>query len=449
MPTGQWHDSQRLGQIALFVIAAHVFMSVPSSGALIFREDSRTRSVIAALLIGGCISALSARHPVWGFAEIGIVVGCLGLAGVVVILRQSLHRDLDCMILATIFFICTALTLQFLVAYLAVVVTGLGVIDPIFLLDGFSNPRFYGQFISLSLPILVVPMLVSDGLRRFYLPSAIMLILWWAIAFSTGTRGTWLGMLIAGAILTFLGSAGRSWAKVHFVGASFGLAICFLWLNWLPNQLGLSATNSPAERMTASLSLREVVWQQAIDMTLAKPLLGFGPMHFADLPNSIAGHPHQAFLQWSCEWGLPSAIVVAGLVLCALRSVFHTVRERCQSSEEVDVLRICMLAAVLASITQSMVDGVLVMPYTETWLALIGGWLFAIHPHFERTCTSTNRRHRWGGAWRISLTASVTLLVFISVRDFPLLQIHEERYAESHGEHLKPRFWAQGMIYDK
>jgi len=448
MPNGHWHDQQRLGQIVVFVIAVLVLVSTPSKETIFLEEGSPIRFLIVALLIAGSISALFARHVLWGLAEVGIVLGSLGIAGMVVILRQSLRRALDSMIIGALFFICTALTLQFFVAYLAVVVTGSGEINPAFLLDGFSNPRFYGQFVSLSLPILAIPMLVSSGLRRFYLPAAIILCLWWAISFTTGTRGTWLGMMVAAAILFFLGGGGRSWVKVHFFGALVGLALCFLWLNWLPSQFGLSVANSPVARLTTSLSLREVIWRQAIEMTMARPLLGFGPMHFADIPNAVAAHPHQALLQWSCEWGLPSAMVVAYLVLRALYSVMRVVLERGQSRREIDMLRICLLAAVVASLTQSMVDGVLVMPYTEIWLALIGGWLFAIHQHSNGMSKSGTKKLWWEYIWHVSLIMSVMLLVFVSVRDFSLLHIREERYAELFGGHLKPRFWAQGMIHD-
>lgn len=445
MPKEHWHDLQRLGQIALFVTATLFLLGNPSRGAFSSRVDSSTRTSIAVLLIGGNLSALSAHHPLWAFAEIGVVVGSLGLGYMIAALRQHLRQTLDKMLLATLFFICAALTLQFLVTYSAALVTGLGAINPWLLLDGFSNLRFYGQFISLSLPLLAVPLLVSNGLRRFFMPSAILLVLWWAIAFTTGTRGTWLGMLVAVLILFFLGKVGRSWAKFQIIGALIGLLVCFLWLDWLPSQFALSVAKSPVERMTASLSLREVIWQQAIDMIIAKPLWGFGPMHFADVPNSIAAHPHQAFLQWACEWGLPSAMLVTWLVWRALRSVFHAVRVRRESSDEIDVLRVCLLGGVLASLMQSMVDGVLVMPYTETWLALIGGWLFAIHPPMART---NELAKPWTYVWRVSLLISAVLLVFISVRDFPLLHLREERYAESFGGHLQPRFWTQGVISD-
>jgi hypothetical protein len=252
-------------------------------------------------------------------------------------------------------------------------------------------------------------------------------------------------MLFAVSVLSFLPGTGRTWAKLQFVGALLGLMVSFIWLYWLPGQIGLSVANGPSERMTTSLSLREVLWQQSIEMIISRPLLGFGPMHFADVPNSIAAHPHQAFLQLACEWGLPLALLIVWMVWRAICSVFHMALERCHSRDEVDVLRVCLLGAVLASLMQAMFDGVLVMPYTEIWLALLGGWLFSLHPHMVRI---NGAEIFWTNAWRISLSVSVVLLLFVAVRDFSSLQIRERLYAESFGGHLKPRFWTQGMIFD-
>ena len=40
-------------------------------------------------------------------------------------------------------------------AYLSAVTNGEGILNGWLLLDGFSNPRFYGQFLTLALPLLV------------------------------------------------------------------------------------------------------------------------------------------------------------------------------------------------------------------------------------------------------------------------------------------------------
>lgn len=90
-----------------------------------------------------------------------------------------------------------------------------------------------------------------------------------------------------------------------------GLLLYWLVFKVLADHLGIEIANAASDRLTTSLSGRGPIWWQAWHMLVERPWLGFGPMHFADIPNSIAAHPHQAILQWTSEWGCHR--------LCALR----------------------------------------------------------------------------------------------------------------------------------
>src|SRR5476651_1958481 len=114
-------------------------------------------------------------------------------------------------------------------------------------------------------------------------------------------------------------------------------------------------------------------------MILERPWLGFGPMHFADIANDIAAHPHQAILQWASEWGVPSTLCVIALVARAGWTTLGIVREPALSVVPVDLLRLCLFASLIGALTQAMVDGVIVMPVSQLWLALVVGWLMALH----------------------------------------------------------------------
>lgn len=449
MPSMDWHDQQRVGQIIVIALAATLasvlLLAAPRS--LLLERGPRKLVLIVAL--AGITSSLTAHQPLWAFAELGIAVGCLGIAWMVIVMRDRLGAMLDHLLLSFVFLICIALSLRFFVSYAALLVTRGGAADPWLLLDGFSNLRFFGQFISLSLPLLTVPLLVQGRLKRFALPAAILLVLWWAIAITSGTRGTWLGMSVAATWLLFAGIQGRRWGLVNVIAALLGLLVFFFWMEWLPAMAGVPIANHAADRLTTSLSGRWPIWQQALEMILAKPLLGFGPMHFSDIPNTIAAHPHQAWLQWASEWGIPSALIVTWLVWLGARAVFRVMRERETSNAEVDILRVCLAGSMAASLTQSMVDGVLVMPYTETWLALLAGWLFALHPRETSANDAKPLPALWRWGWALALGLAAGYLVFIAARDIPHLHERKEAYAEAFGGHLKPRFWVQGVIAEK
>lgn len=449
LPWTGWHDQQRIGQITVIVLGAGLAFYSLFAPPLRSHLAQGPRTFLIILALAGVASSLLSRQPEWAFAELAIALGCLGIAWMVAVTRDQLGATLDKLLLGFVFFICVALTLRFFASYAALLITRNGMVDPWLLLDGFSNLRFYGQFISLSLPLLAAPILMQGRLKRFAVPAAIVLVLWWAIAITSGTRGTWLGLSVAAACLLLAGLQGRRWVVVNAMAALLGVLVFRFWMEWLPDMTGLPVTNHAADRLSTSLSGREPLWQQAIDMILAKPLLGFGPMHFADIANRIAAHPHQAWLQWASEWGLPSALIVSWLVWLAARAVFRVMRERAGSSEEVDVLRVCLAGSITASLTQSMVDGVLVMPYTQTWLALLAGWLFALHPRITSWNDATIAGPLWRWGWALALASAAGFLVFIAARDVPHLGEREQAYVEAFGGHMKPRFWLQGVIAEK
>lgn len=213
--------------------------------------------------------------------------------------------------------------------------------------------------------------------------------------------------------------------------------------------MGLAAPNHPFNRLTADLSCREVIWRLAARMIYERPLLGFGPMHFADQVTwfecGMAAHPHQAWLQWASEWGVPSALLVSWLAVKGCIHVFRDVLLSNGNCSRLNVLKVCLFASVLGALTQSMVDGVFVMPNTEIWLAVFSGWLLGIS--FQPSCESERRAlHPLGLVWRWSFLAAGCLLVLVVVRDVPRLSDRVDDFAEAIGGPLMPRFWMQGVI---
>ncbi|EPN59413.1 putative pilus biosynthesis-like protein, partial [Pseudomonas syringae pv. actinidiae ICMP 19096] len=267
--------------------------------------------------------------------------------------------------------------------------------------------------------------------------------LWWMIAISGGTRGTWLGMAAAVAVTFCLGRAGRRWAGWQLGAASTGLLLFSLLFSVLPSLLGIEVSNFAGDRLTTSLSAREILWQQAWEMIKQRPLLGFGPMHFADIWNAVAAHPHQAILQWACEWGIPSTLCVAGLALYGLSTTAVLLRKRAQSLEPVDLMRLCLFASLIGALTQSMVDGVIVMPYSQLWLAIIVGWLLALHEWQAAPRPASVALSR---AWLLCLTLATGMILYTIVRDLPDMDTRRQQFSEDFGGRYLPRFWMQGVI---
>jgi len=435
------HTVQRLGQI-MVAGTAFVFLLCwrrPYSPRLV---DQPVVLGCGSVLVIGTISSLRSHQPLWAFAEVALITaGCL-CAGAIAHTRRSDDVSLDRVLMLFIVFICAFKSFDFLTLAFHSLSSGVGTLDADTFLRGFSNKRFYGQFQTFTLPLLSLPLLLASK-RTTRLWVFVLLAIWWMIAISGGTRGTWLGMGVAGCLMVICGRSGRRWFSWQLPAAATGLLLFWFIFGVLADHLGLTVLNFAGDRLTTSLSARDVIWQQAWDMIRARPWLGFGPMHFADIHNPIAAHPHQAILQWACEWGIPSTLLVMWLVGRGLWATFRLVRERADSNDPVDLLRVCLFASLIGALTQSMVDGVIVMPYSQLWLSLVVGWLMGIHV-WNSDPTKPNAFIHW--SWMGISSAAVLFLVYVVIRDLPHLDERNKLYQQQYGGHFQPRFWAQGVI---
>lgn len=434
------HDLQRGMQIAIGFCAVLYGLSVTSVGRLV---DRPTALGLALIVLLGLASSALAHQPLWAFAEVALFISCGAIAVAFALLRRHGGEPLDRVLLLVVVLLCLIKTIQYLYAGALAFSSGERALAPDSLLSGFSNKRFYGQFQTFTLPLLALPLLIPTISRPLRGAAFGLLCVWWLIAISGGTRGTWLGMGVAGVVLALLGSWGRRWLVWQLVAVFGGLLLYWLAFTVLADYLGIEISAEASDRLTTSLSGRGPIWLQGWHMLTERPWLGFGPMHFADMANRIAAHPHQALLQWASEWGVPSALCVAVLAWRGGWATLCVLRERMLACERADLMRLCLFAALIGALVQSMVDGVIVMPNSQVWLALVVGWLMALH--VWRPAPAAALPLAWT-LWKVLSVLAVGLLIFIAVRDVPHIMQAQQQYLGSHGGHLQPRFWAQGVI---
>ncbi|MCV4288222.1 O-antigen ligase family protein [Pseudomonas capsici] len=443
LPELSGHDYQRVvfSSVGLWSVYTFVFYSIKKNNVLFLAFSGRI--IFSCVLLDGILSSLTAHQPLWAFTELSVLLLCCAIASAFAQQRLIHGVQLDRLFISFVVFICTIKTLQFLSATVAAFLTSTSTLDTDLLLEGFSNKRFYGQFQTFTLPILALPLLLVSTRRSIKVALFVLLSLWWMIAVTGGTRGTWLGLGSAVIMAFCLGCAGRNWAGWQLAAASTGVLLFLLLFSLLPAWLGIEISNFAGERLNTSLSARERLWQQAWTMIQERPLLGFGPMHFADIWNPVGAHPHQAILQWASEWGVPSTLCVAGLAGYGLVATGLLLRKKAHSQEPVDLLRLCLFASLAGALTQSMVDGVIVMPYSQLWLAIIVGWLLALH---ERRITTMSINRVLDRAWIACLVLAAGLIFHSIIRDFPHLENLRQQYGQDFGGPFLPRFWSQGII---
>lgn len=436
------HDSQRIAQ---FIIGASsvLFLARHSARKKIFRVfDAKVRTVFIVVLALGCASSITASQPFWAFTELSVLLLSCALAVAFAVQRQLHGSRLDSLFIAFVILVCLAKSLEYFTATAAGFLSTDRFLDTDLLLAGFSNKRFYGQFQTFTLPLLALPLLLATTSLRVKAFVFCLLSIWWMIAISGGTRGTWLGMAAAIGVACCLGQGGRRWARYQLAAALTGLALYIFIFSMLASLLEVEIANFSAGRLTTSLSAREILWQQAWSMIKFHPLLGSGPMHFAETWNAVAAHPHQAILQWGSEWGIPSTLFVTGLTLYGLSRTGSLIRKQASSLDQADLMRLCLFGSLVGALTQSMVDGIIVMPYSQLWLALVVGWLLGMRPSPVATLASgiTNR------LCLLPLILASGLLLFTIARDAPTNAVREHQFLEDHPGRLLPRFWMQGVI---
>ena len=440
------HDAQRIVQVVIGVMAVFYLLKHSFSGAAAAYFDTGARVVFSLVFVLGLFSCLAARQPGWAMVELALAVTSCAIG---LFFFQSRIRggdSMDTLLIVFVCLLCSIKSVQFLASVLSAFSSGEAIADTDLLLEGFSNKRFYGQFQTFTLPLLAFPLLIFPTRKAIKIGAFTLLASWWFLVVSGGTRGSWLGMMVAASVLFFLGASGRRWVRWQLMAALVGVLSFWLLFGVIADYLGLRILNFAGDRLNSSLSSREIIWQQAWDMIRERPWQGFGPMHFADIASPVAAHPHQAVLQWASEWGVPSALCVAWLVVRGLFATLRLIRERADSQSPADLLRLCLFASLIGALTQSMIDGVIVMPYSQLWLALVVGWLMGLHV-WKNAPTPMGSALRWG--WRLIGVTAVVWLAWVVIRDVPHLQERNEQYARDFGGHFQPRFWAQGVIAQK
>lgn len=422
-----WHDQQRIYQLVLLGVAAMLVISRPTAFlptlAFLF---------LAVMFCIGLLSVWAAELPLWALKEWGRYAG---LAILVLLLGSVARRPQFTMgalgLMACVGFIHA---FQFIVCYSAAFISGLQVLQADLLFNGFSNPRFFAQFQVMLMPVLAFWILQFKQSRPVV---SILLVgalaVQWCIALILGGRGLWLGLAVSTSVLLMVSPRYWRLIAVQMGAGLLGGMLVILMFFLIPAWLDIAPDLRDSFR--AGLSGRGQIWRWAWEMAQTNPWLGVGPMHFSAVYNPIAAHPHQVILQWAAEWGLPATLMAIALGLWGM--LFGISRLR---NGEVDNIGAALWLSIAGALVLAQVDGVFVMPYSETWLAILIGLALA----------------RWSGAsqappvqrWFFRVIAVPVALIVgdVLLNEVPTLPQDSEAYITKHHTGWTPRFWGQGWI---
>lgn len=421
------HDVARLSQLTLILLSA-LFLGSSERG---------TRSRLIATLVT-LVTIFGLFWGRWGGLE---AFHLSSLACLTILWARRLRSHPEDYLQICVVGLCACYTFILVPRWMAFVVEGLHFNAREFF-PAFANPRFFGHWVTLSLPLVVVARNRSTSTPMVARWLDVLSALWVTFVIASGTRGTWVALSFVTAILPMAGAGGRQLAsgmiRAGLLGCA-GYALMF-WLIPLlvSGQFSLAGLSRLSEG--ASLSLRDVIWSDAWEGIRMHPLMGWGPMMFAATTSGVAAHPHSLFLQIAYEWGLPAAL---GMIGWFVRAGWSQLR-KCR--RDGDLLRIALLASIAAGLFHAQIDGVLVMPFGQTLFVLLCAWISSLDGR-ARASASDSHSELWFSGVRALLCVLLLAQVWLSWPELSRLRAWEDetRAASGVGIYL-PRFWLQGLI---
>ncbi len=379
------HDSQRLVQVALYVgVAMSLALramgrDAPRCLCLSPRWDRyRWVAVVTAALV--LLSVSTAHRPAWALLEAVLWGGmCLQAWSLATASpRQQVWVWAAVLAGAGLFSFTTVLST------VGGMVQGIPplVVDAI---PGYSNIRHWNHVQVAAIPLMIGATWHWRALRVVRWLGWLGVVSCVALVWTTGGRAASIALL-GGAVLLglLLGRKAWSvwwrWSLCVLGGVGLGMAL----LHWLPRLLGV-----PSERLLlvrpitpSSESARLDLWSRALHMAMEHPVLGVGPMHFANHPNPIATHPHNVYAQLAAEWGLPLAL---GVVCGAVYAVWTMAQRLRQLPANHPALYPGMVLwwGCASVMLDGLFSGNFVMPMSQVWIATLFGltwaWWRSIH----------------------------------------------------------------------
>ena len=433
---GPYNEKRALQIGALLIVGVGLFVSSKARKQWItgFRDvPSLARWGLWAVLGLGLLSATTASAPFYAFLEVGHFVLLFVAAGVVASAVRQVPQQAERILLGTVVVSVLLYAVYFGIRY------GGSLVFPALeigreTVGGFANTRFFNQYQTWTLPLLGGSVL------------ALLTALWWTLVLVSNVRGTVIatGIAAIGVWLLFRRHAHR-WLIVQVAAALAGGALYFFAFYLVGD-----AAPQFAQRMqhVDGGSWRVQRWLSCLELTGLHPWVGVGPMHFAWPPYHFepGAHPHNAFLQWLVEWGIPSTILMSGMGIWGGWRWMQQEKEEAETEDrQSNAIRVALVASVLAGTAHAMVSGLLVMPVSQVLLVLVGGWAWGRFRHRSKTSgTSVSVRAR--AVFCVLLVGSIGI-VGSSLRDLTTVTERRSAFLEAVDRNsLSPRYWTQGYI---
>lgn len=409
-------------------------------------------------LIGICIicisliSAISTEYIFYSFVQIGLYLLLFLLISLVALIVSKYDFAIWLPFIGAtslVFFYC----IKFFIGYILHLVgiyhfplwPGNGMK---YAITGFSNIRFFNQIQVFTLPLAIGTVInVCTNFKTKVLFSITLLpVVWWMLLIQSAGRGIMLSLLLAAlCVLLFFKKLSHKWLWYFIATLAMGYLAKLLLFNVIahPDQT-LSMVRGGSRRL--------VMWPKVFLASLKRPFIGHGPMSFADTRfDFLPAHPHNSVLQILFEYGFPVTILVLISVYVNIRKwIVQTPKKIITNNSNLEkslIFRISLTVAFFGALFYSLFSGLIVMPLSQLWFAIIIGSMMGIYYRDLNSSfdISINKLSIYG--IKFCILASTILLIAILIKDVPTLKANEKKFSQKTSEYvLRPRFWQQGKI---
>jgi O-antigen ligase len=373
------HDDQRCVELALLALLVPFMLVRTGMAGQIAWMGRPGRYCLGAFFALGAVSALSAlslRHALyeWSILLVLLLAAALLAAELARTGSSGLQIVLRCVLAVGILY-----SLRIALVYAATLASGTQT-HMHALAIGFSNARFFNHVQTALLPLIVLAYLQAakgSGWRRAAFGLAAC---WWAFLFVSEARASILG-LGAGCMLALVlrRAQARSFLVAMALTALAGAIVYGLAFVLLPMLAGLqpfsAATNVLQRTADDPTSRRNLLWQLALELIAAHPVLGVGPHHFAHEGARLSwgAHPHNFIMQVGAEWGLPALLCLLGAIGLGMRGLVRSGTRIAPADLPGQQTLAVMLATGAAILVDGLFSGVIVMPQSQMAIALYLG----------------------------------------------------------------------------
>lgn len=450
------YNEKRILQILLLLAVTFITACDPVSQnyvLTILSSFSKNCKIILLLILAfGIISLVGSSFPQIALLEISIFTLLFGTSLCVASCYLQLGNYFNKMIAIALSLTVWAYLAGF-IGYYTSVLLGDNTFSQRDIFGNFANIRFFSQFQSWTLPLIVLPLLLF---KKKSFPITILFAtistFWWFLLFTSGTRGTLLGCFIAIPLsLLITGKQAGSWFQWQLKSITGGIISYCLLFFLIPSILSIdirSVLNNTINRDITSTSGRMNLWSTAGQMIENKPWFGVGPMNYAASENISSAHPHNSILQIAAEWGLPVTLFVIILTIFALIAWLKTIK--CSKINKSDGnIYPALVASLITGSIHSLFSGIIVMPLSQIMMVLVVGWMIGISSQCNigkfRVIKHSQLKRLLLNAVLIVVGFGVIWPIYPSLLYIEKLQIE---FMTAHPEEkiLHPRFWQYGKF---